>query len=411
MRLRIDRLGARGDGIADTSDGPVYVPQALPGETVEIRKTEPRGDGAAATSHERVSISPDRIDPACPHFGTCGGCAVQHMGSGLYADWKRGLVETALQRAGIDADVAAPVTVPPHSRRRVRLAFRRTRSGVVLGFREARSERIVDVAACPVSTPAIVGLLSALRGFLVRFAERGEVAVTETETGPDVVVFAASEPGLDLRLDAPQICADAGIARLSWSDGDGAPEPVIVAETPVVRFGDVAVSIPPDSFLQPTASGESALRDLVTTAVAGSGAVADLYAGCGSFSLPLAVSGTSVHAVEAVPAQTAAMRAAGGHRGLTVETRDLARQPMRPAELRRFDAVVLDPPRAGAAEQVEQLAGSDVPLVVHVSCNPATFARDARTLIRNGYSIGPVQPVDQFLWSHHVELAAAFRRR
>lgn len=178
---------------------------------------------------------------------------------------------------------------------------------------------------------------------------------------------------------------------------------------PQVRFGDVAVSIPPNSFLQPTEPGEKLLQDFVLDETLNSPAVADLYAGCGTFSLPLAAAGKSVHAVESVSAQSGALRAAGGNRGVTVETRDLVRQPLHPSELIRFDAVVLNPPRAGAAPQVERLIAISSPLIVYLSCNPATFARDAKTLIDGGYAIGPVQPVDQFLWSHHIELVAAFR--
>lgn len=409
MDVQIDRLGARGDGIAETEDGPLYVPDALPGETVRIGKVRPRGEGLRAVSREIVTPSPDRIEPGCPHFGTCGGCVAQHLDTGLYVDWKRELVATALKRAGVESKVLPPVSVAPRSRRRVRMAFRAIQNGVVLGFRAAQSDRIVDLADCAVATAGIVQALPALRAFLPRFGKLGEVAITETETGLDVVVFAKDEPDLNLRMDAPAFCADAGICRLSWSSGGEAPEPILVADEPVVRFGDVAVSIPPDCFLQPTAAGGDALQDFVTRALGDAAMVADLYAGCGAFSLPVAAMGKSVHAVEAVAAQTAAIQAAGGHRSVTVETRDLVRQPLRAKELARFDAVVLDPPRAGAAPQIEQLASSGVPLVVYVSCNPATFARDARVLVGAGYGIGPVQPFDQFLWSHHIELAAVFR--
>ena len=411
MEIRINSLGARGDGIAESGEGTVYVPDALPGELVRVGKTLRRGDGQRAVVRDVVEASSERISPACGHFGTCGGCAAQHMGAGLYAAWKRDLVRNSLAQAGVDAEVLTTVSVLPSTRRRVRLGFRQIRDSVIVGFREAGSDRIVDLAECPVATPRVVGVLSALRRFLPRFANHGEVAVTETDNGLDVVVFAEGEPDLDLRMDAPAFCDEAGICRLSWSDGDSLPEPILVAGEPVVRFGDVAVSMPLDSFLQPTAPGEAALRDFVIDAVAESTAVADLYAGCGAFSLPVAAAGKTVHAVEAVAAQCAAVQAAGDHWGVTVETRDLVRQPLSPSELIRFDAVVLDPPRAGAGPQVEQLAAAGVPLVVYVSCNPATFARDARVLADAEYAIGPVQPFDQFLWSHHIELAAVFRVR
>ena len=286
MDVVIDRLGARGDGIADTNDGPVYVPDALPGETI-------------------------RID-----------------------------------------------SVPPRTRRRVRMAFRSVGAGCVLGFREAQSDRIVDLADCAVASPGIVAILPALRAFLPRFGKQGEVAITETEAGLDVVVFARDEPDLDLRMDAPDFCTGAGIVRLCWSAGDHAPEPILAVDDAVVRFDGNAVSIPPDCFLQPTAAGEAALQSFVKDAVADATVVADLYAGCGAFSLPVAAMGKSVHAVEAVAAQTAAIQVAGGHRGVTVETRDLVRQPLRAQDLARFDSVILDPPRA--ADRLRFLQSRDL---------------------------------------------------
>ena len=424
MDILIDRLGARGDGIADTADGPVYVPFALPGETVSARIGKSRGDGRAADLREVLSPSADRQDAACRHFGPgengCGGCAAQHIGPGVYTGWKRDVVSAALARHRIDVGVLPVISVPPASRRRVRLAFRNLAGGMVIGFRSGRSDRIVNIAECPVALPEIVALIPRLREFLGGRADRGEIAITHTEQGADVVVFCRREPDLDLRMDAPAFCGDAGIARLAWSKGEGAfnaepPEPVIVLETPSVDFGGVTVRIPSDSFLQPTAEGEAALRAFVIDAVGDSRNVADLYAGCGAYALPLAAAGKTVTAFEGLAAQTAAIRQAGAQNAgeplkVAAETRDLARQPLRTEEIEGYDAVVLDPPRAGAAAQVAILAEGDVPVIVYVSCNPATFARDARVLIDGGYAPGPVQPVDQFLWSSHVELASVFRR-
>lgn len=420
MEVLINRLGARGDGIADTADGPVYVPFALPGETVSVRMGKSRGDGRAADLREILSPSGDRQAATCRHFGpgenACGGCAAQHVAPEPYADWKRGVVTAALARHRIDIDVRPVVSVPAASRRRVRLAFRNLAGGMVLGFRSGRSERIVDIAECPVTMPEIVTLIPRLRDFLAGRTDRGEIAITHTAEGADVVVFSRREPDLDLRMDAPGFCAEAGIARLAWSSGDAAanaepPEPVIVLETPSVDFGATTVRLPSDSFLQPTAAGEAALRDFVLNAVGSAANVADLYAGCGAFALPLAEAGKTVTAFEGLAAQTAAIRQAGAGMRVAAETRDLARQPLRPEEFEGYDAVVLDPPRAGAAAQVALLAAGNVPCIVYVSCNPATFARDARVLIDGGYALETVQPVDQFLWSSHVELASVFRRR
>ncbi|MDE0795198.1 MAG: class I SAM-dependent RNA methyltransferase [Alphaproteobacteria bacterium] len=419
MEVLINRLGARGDGISDTADGPVYVPFALPGETVSVRVGKSRGDGRAAELRDVLSPSADRQAAVCRHFGpgenACGGCAAQHLTVGSYADWKRNVVSAALARHRIEIDVLPMISVPPASRRRVRLAFRNLASGLVLGFRSGRSDRIVDIAECPVAMPEIVALILRLRDFLAGRVDRGELAITHTDEGADVVMFSRKEPDLDLRMDAPSFCADAGIARLAWSSDEAAsnaepPEPVIVLETPSVEFGGTTVHLPSDSFLQPTTEGETALRAFVLEAVGDAAVVADLYAGCGAFALPLAEADKTVTAFEGLAAQTDAIRRAGAGLKIAAETRDLARQPLRPAELEGFDAVVLDPPRAGAAAQVELLAAGGVPCIVYVSCNPATFARDARVLIDGGYALDPVQPVDQFLWSSHVELASVFRR-
>ena len=419
MEVLINRLGARGDGIADTADGPIYVSFALPGETVSVRVGKSRGDGQAAELRDVLSPSGDRKAAVCDHFGpgenACGGCAAQHLAVEPYANWKRNVVSAALVRHRIKIEVLPVISMPPASRRRVRLAFRSLASGLVLGFHSGRSDRIIDIAECSVALPEIVALIPRLRNFLAGRVDRGEIAITHTDKGADVVMFSRREPDLDLRMDAPAFCTDAGIARLAWSTGEAAsnaepPEPVIVLETPSVEFGGVTVRLPSDSFLQPTVGGEIALRSFVLDAVGDAAVVADLYAGCGAFALPLAEAGKTVTAFEGLAAQTDAIRGAGAGLKVAAETRDLARQPLRPEELERYDAVVLDPPRAGAAAQVELLAAGDVPCIVYVSCNPATFARDARVLIDGGYVLGAVQPVDQFLWSSHVELASVFRR-
>lgn len=424
MDVLINRLGARGDGIAETADGPVYVPFALPGEKVSVRVGKSRGDGRAADLRDVLSPSADRQAAMCRHFGPgengCGGCVSQHLVPGAYTDWKRGVVSAALARHRIDVEVLPVISVSPASRRRVRLAFRNLAGGMLIGFRSGRSDRIVEITECPVAMPEIVALIPRLRDFLAGHADRGEIAITHTDKGADVVVFCRKEPDLDLRMDAPAFCTDAGIARLAWSTGEGTfnaepPEPVIVLETPSVDFGGTTVHLPSDSFLQPTAEGEAALRGFVLDAVGKAELVIDLYAGCGAFALPLAEAGKTVTAIEGLAAQTAAIRNAtprvgGAALKVAAETRDLARQPLRTEELAGYDAVVLDPPRAGAAAQVALLAAGDVPTIVYVSCNPATFARDARVLIDGGYVLSAIQPVDQFLWSSHVELASVFRR-
>ncbi len=408
MEMRIDRLGGRGDGIADGADGPVYVPLSAPGDVVEAKIVGRRGDTAVARIDRVVEEGPQRRAPDCAHFGACGGCALQHLEEGFYAAWKAERVATALAQHGLDSDIAPLVSVAPGTRRRVRVAFRRTAGGTVLGFREAAGKRIVNVERCPVARPEIVAAFPALRDFLQSHATSGEVALTLTETGIDATVWADREPDLDLRMDAPAFCEANGIVRLNWAREGSAPEPVIAFDAAEMSWGGRTVTLPPDAFVQPTEEGEAVLRDFVLEAAGEAARVADLYAGCGAFSLPLAAAGKHVRAVEGLAAQTDALHRADPY--VETETRDLARQPLRSEEFGGVDAVVLDPPRAGAAPQAEQIASSGVPCLAYVSCNPATFARDARTLVDGGYRLERVQPVDQFLWSPHVELASVFTR-
>lgn len=408
VEVEIVRVGARGDGVADTLGGALYVPYAAAGDIVEVEPGEKRGDGREGRLVRVVSPGPDRAEPPCRHFGTCGGCAMQHLAAPVYLAWKHERVAEALRRAGIEAEVQETVSVPPGSRRRVRYAFRSASGRMLAGFREARSARIVDLVECPVARPAVVGLLPALRAFLAKHAATGEVSVTEVEGGLDVVVYADHAPDLDLRLDVPDFCNASRIVRLAWATGKRTPEPLLALKPAQVRFAGVSVGLPIDAFLQPTSEGEAVLRETVNAAIPEGARVADLFSGCGAFALPLAAAGRAVHAVEGIAVQTRAIQRANPSVG--TETRDLSRRPMRREELARFDAVILDPPRAGAAEQAVELASSVVPTVVYVSCNPATFARDARVLVEGGYRLGNVRPVDQFLWSHHVELAAVFTR-
>ena len=408
MKVRIDRIGARGDGIADEGDEPVYVPLTAPGDVVEIALGARRGDGRSAILVDLLEAGPARIDPACPHFGVCGGCVLQHLEGNVYLDWKRDRVREALARVRIETDIAPTISVPPGTRRRVRLAFRKVAAGMLLGFRAAGSDRIVDVSACPIACGDIVSLLPRLRGFLARHANRGEVAVTLSDTGFDLLVSADTPIALDLQLDAPEFCETANVARLSWAAGKQPPEPLLDLRPARVSFGGIGVDLPADAFLQPTKEGEAVLTGFVLTAAGSARHIADLYAGCGAFALPLAAAGKVVHAVDNLALQTRALLRANPN--VSQETRDLARQPLRPDELTRFAAVVLDPPRAGAAPQIAEIAASAVPKVIYVSCNPATFARDARVLVDAGFRLERVQPVDQFLWSAHVELASVFRR-
>lgn len=395
--LRLDR-----DGAGVTAAGPC-LPGTLPGEAVARRP-----DGGVAI----LTPSPDRVTPPCRHARTCGGCALQHAADGFVSAWKRDRVRAALAARGIDA-VFDPMHVsPPATRRRAVLAGRRLKRGALVGFRAARSHEIVAIPGCRLLHPDLMAALPGLEALILAGASRAAVArlaVTATETGVDVAVTGGKDADGPLAARLAAIAAEAGLARLTWN---GAP--LAQAVPPRLTFGRAPVTPPPGAFLQATAEGEAALLAAVRDAVGDAERIADLFAGLGTFALPLA-GAADIHAVEAdapaLDALTAGWRAAGGLRRLTAEARDLFARPLAGAELARFDAVVIDPPRAGAAAQMHALAEAGPPRIAAVSCDPDSFARDARILCDGGYRLDRVRVVDQFRWSAHVELAAAFSRR
>ncbi len=408
-------LGARGDVVAEGAAGRLYVPFALPGEIVEVRPGAPRGDGRAADLLRVIEPSPERVAPPCPHFGTCGGCALQHMAPAAEAVWKRDLVVAALGRRGLtDITVAPTVSVPPGTRRRATLTWRRTRSGLVLGFNERQSHQVVDVQACPVLRPELAALLPRLREALpavLAAGTSGDLQMQWTDSGADVRLDLPAAPDLAGREALAALAETLDLARLMLRV-DGQDEPVAIRRPPVVTFGGVAVALPPGAFLQPSQAGEDALRTLVLAGLEGvEGPVADLFCGLGTFALPLAAR----HAVTAVDGDGPAVAALAATGKVRTLVRDLFSDPLAAGDLAPFAAVVFDPPRAGAREQAAALAtalAADGPgVVVAVSCAPASFARDARTLVDGGYVLERVTPVDQFAWSAHVELVAVFRRR
>jgi 23S rRNA (uracil1939-C5)-methyltransferase len=351
------------------------------------------------------------MSAVCPHFGACGGCAAYQPDQDAYRRNKRERVAAALARQGLKPEVAELAAVQPGTRRRAVFKIAHRGDRVDTGFHALRSHTIVDMQACLVLTPALTALVPRLRGAmreLLAVGHHAEAHVTEADNGIDIVVRAS------VPLTAPRIAMLARHAamlnaiRIAWN-GTLAYETAV----PVIRFGRAVVRLPPESFLQPTRQGETILRDRVLEIVARAKTVADLFSGCGTFSLPLAEQ-ARVHAVEreqlALDALSAAARATPGLKPLTVERRDLFKLPLAVAELNRFDAVVLDPPRAGAEAQARQLAQSKVGRIAYVSCEAASFARDARRLVDGGYRLGTVLPVDQFLWSRHVEIVADFTR-
>ncbi len=403
--VEIESLGAQGDGVAE--GGTLFVPFTLPGERVRVVRHGERGRAEAI-----LRKSPNRTQPVCPHFGTCGGCALQHAGERFTALWKRDLIVTALAARGIsDIAVMPTITSPAESRRRITLAATRTRKGIVIGFHGRADAAIKPVETCAVAEPALVAAIPKLEELVATAASRkGEVKITLTLTngGVDAAVTGAKTLEGPKKALLAGVAARAGLARLGWNG-----EEVASMGEPVVTMGRARVKPPPGGFLQPTRDGEAALLEAVREAVGGAGRIADLYCGSGTFTLPLAEQ-AEILAFEgdgaAVAALDAAWRAAPGLKRVVAERRDLNHRPLLAPEFKGIDAVVIDPPRAGARNQVEQLADAPVSRIAFVSCNPATFARDARTLIDGGYRLDWVQPVDQFRWSPHVELAAGFTR-
>ena len=416
--LTVESLGGRGDGVTTFEGRPVFLPGVLPGERVRAKLVSPKSGGFRGEVMELLETAPERVDPPCRHFGPCGGCSLQMMAPDAYRTWKAGLVEEALRKRGVTAGRVAPlIEAPERSRRRATLAAQRTGSRVVLGFHEQLSHRIVDLEDCLILRPALFALLAPLRGLLAAVLPpkgKADLQMLDSETGVDLTIAAEGTPGLAQREAMAAFAETHDLARLSWRSGEEEPELIAQRRHPLVTLGGVAVEPAPGAFLQATAEGEAALTRAVEDFLPGEGGrYADLYSGIGSFSFPLAGKGP-LHAVEGDLAALAALQAAANRAGLggrvSVDQRDLARQPLQPEELNRFDAVVLDPPRAGAREQSEAIALSGLSRVVMLSCNPNSFARDARTLADAGFACEEVRPIDQFLWTGHLELAALFTR-
>jgi 23S rRNA (uracil1939-C5)-methyltransferase len=408
-RLVIERLGHRGDGVADTPPGPVYVPYVLPGETVEVEPVPGHGDRRHAV---RVEVaSSERIAPICPHFGVCGGCALQHWDTAPYRAWKRGLVVTALAQAGVEAPVDDLIDAHGAGRRRAVFHARRGTDDVLqVGFAAYRSHHVVPIDRCPVLAPELAGAIEAARALAEALGPQRkplDIQVTASEPGLDVDVRGSGPlpPSLTTRLAA--LAQTHQLARLTRHG-----ELIVQHAQPTVRMGRARVALPPGAFLQATAQGEEALARFVVGHAGDAAAIADLFAGVGPFALRLAER-ARVHAVDSDAPAIAALRQASavpGFKPIDTEARDLFRRPLLPAELARFDAVVFDPPRQGAEAQAHALAQSQVPVVVAVSCNPATFARDARLLVNGGYRLLAATPVDQFRYSAHVEIVGQFKR-
>ena len=409
-KLVITRLGSHGEGIAEAAAGAVYVPYALPGETVEV---EPWPGHADRRRLNRVAAaSTARTTPICPHFGACGGCALQHLAAGPYRDWKRGLVITALARAGLDAPVGDLIEAHGEGRRRAVFHARCDAPDVLaVGFAAMKAHRVVAIDRCPILAPALTGAIAAawdIAEVLAPARKPLDIQVTASDAGLDVDVRGSG------RLTAADTTALARVAeRRDLARLTRHGELVAQRRLPTLRIGRAQVVLPPGAFLQATNAGETILAQLVVGYCQGARAVADLFCGLGPFALRLAERAriTAVDSdADAIAALRRAAAAAPGLKPVAAQQRDLFRHPLAASELKGFDAVVFDPPRQGAEAQARELAASAAPTVVAVSCNPATFARDARILVAAGYRIVQITPVDQFLFSAHVELVGLFKK-
>ncbi len=406
MRLTVERVGHLGDGIARGPEGPVYIAGVLPGEEVEGTLI-----GDKLQDVRVVTPSALRVRPPCPHARSCGGCLMQHAADSFVAEWKLGILRGAMAGQGLKAPIEGIATSPTNSRRRATLAARRTKSGVLIGFHARGSDVIIPVPNCRLLHPDLMAALPALEALVRVGGSRSQelgLSITRSMAGPDVVVTGGKPLDAALRLDLARQAEAGGIARLTWGD-----EVIALRANPVQRMGQAQVVPPPGAFLQATDHGEASLLAAVRAALGPQRRIIDLFAGCGTFALPLA-EGAEVHAVEGEAAMTAALDKAarqtpGLHR-VSVETRDLFRRPLEADEFRGATGVVIDPPRAGAEAQMGPLAASRVPVIAMVSCNPISFARDARVLTAAGYRLNWVRLVDQFRWSSHVELVGAFSR-
>lgn len=411
LTLDILEIGGRGDGIAEVEGRRYFVPFTLPAETVEAEPRDKRGDGIVCDLLEVLAPSRHRETPPCQHFGVCGGCALQHWRGDIYLGWKVELIRRALSQQGIQAPAfERALACEPGERRRADVVLRRQGRRVLAGFHERASQKVVNVGTCVVARPAISAVLELLRsgmGGILPDGATADAILNETDGGLDVLI--RPHKRLALKLETREalvaLAERAGLARLSWGDRATA-EPVVTRQAPLLILGDTTVEPPPGAFLQATKRAELTMRAAVNAWIGDAEHIADLFAGIGALSLgrpgKLSLFESDKPAVAAVDAVA---RKIGGNR-VVAERRDLFRNPLTTAELGKFDAVILDPPRAGAAAQCAELARSKVKKIVYGSCDPGSFARDVRVLQEGGYRLEKLMPIDQFLWSAHVELVA-----
>lgn len=420
--IDIKYLGPKGDGIGQGGRGRIYVEGGLPDDRLRVRTWRGEDGIVRGDITEILYPSPERQSPPCKHYDQCGGCTLQHAKPAFYRVWKQNSVLAALDKLKLRARVVEPpVFIEGGTRRRATFACLRRGERVLIGYYKRRSDQITDIETCLVIDPAILDIRQKLKSLLRPILKDGkptDIFIQYVGGVYDMLITGGigkkREPDLEMREALAQLAREAGIGRIGWRGRDRDPIDVIIErEAPTATFGNLRVALPPAAFLQPTIAGEKALVDAVMGLLPDKGRkgrYADLFSGCGTFTGPMLARG-SVDAYESVDPAIKALVKARGSEPLNPVRRDLFKSPLRRDEANRYDAIVFDPPRAGAREQVQELAKCKVPLLIAVSCNPATFARDARILCDGGYKFETLRIVDQFTWSHHVELVASFAKK
>jgi len=415
-KVTIEELGGRGDGITHINGKTVFIPYSAPGDVIDIKLGASKG--RLRHIHKK---SPHRIEPVCDHFTKCGGCQLQHIDAQYYKNWKMGLIKTALKNQGIEDVEILPLQLsPPSSRRRTSLqAIGRGDGKIVLGYAEKASHNLIDITMCPILVPEIVAFIVPLREFLKKLLKKQQkmtIQITSGDNGLDVVFKSKGEVDLDLRMDLAEFAQKNDLARVSWFDtGLKKPYYEMLAERrkPYVTFAGNKVFFPEGAFLQATVEGQNALISVMLKGTEGASRVVDLFSGCGTFSIVVAKYAT-VHVVENNKEMLSALKTSSNMmtdiKQVTTELRDLFLRPLLPHELNTYDAAIIDPPRAGARHQMTEIINSNIKKLIMISCNPLTFARDVENLNAAGFKMGAVTPVDQFLYSPHLEIITVFSR-
>lgn len=417
LELIIDEIGSAGDGIARKDGTTYYVPFALPGEKVAVSEKQKRGQGVETELLEVLETSPSRKKPVCRHFGTCGGCRLQHLDDDSIADWKAEQIRRLMERSGFPSLQFNPtLSSPKNSRRRVEFSAQKRKKGAMIGYQARRTNQIFDVGECPLLVPALADLVKPLRALLSELLPRNTKArltLTDTVNGIDLLITSNFELELEQRELLSAFAMKENLCRVHWyDDKSDYLEQVLEARPTVIDVHNYTIPFPPFGFLQATDHGQQTLVKLACEEIEKGQRIIDLFSGFGTFSLPASTIANEIHAFDSDERMIDALQRGANKAMLNVKAKrqDLFRQPITTEELAKFDTIIIDPPRAGAKAQVEEISYSNVKKVVFISCNPTSFARDAEILADGGYQIGPITPVDQFNWSPHVELFTTFTK-